>query len=494
MPAVINLASIQRAASNSVPFSFRLAALEPSVSPVIDAILQVFLSELGQETIQDPLSYCIKELISNAQKANTKRVYFEELGLDISRAEDYARGVATFHEKVSENRQHYVSLLRERRLLIDVSFHATRGALVIAVRNAVGIAKNELARIKERIARARTFHSFFEVLDTAVDTTEGAGLGIMMLIQFLKRIGLDERSFSIASKEGSTTASVVIPMSAVRLDQVRLLADVLVRDIENLPHFPENVVQLLQLTEDPDVTVADVSARVSRDPALTAEILRHVNSAYYGLSSRVNTVSSAVAMIGLKSLHSLLYSFGFRLVLDTQQARMRQLWEHSLRAATYSLVLARDLKRREDLLDDAYVAGMLHDIGVIAVTGLHPRTQQKMRRFSVERGLPVRILERFSFGMHHADIGALIAERWRFPEQLVEGIRYHHDPLLARGAFKDVVFCVYLANAVCDIERGFITFRQVDRSVLADFGIGDEAAFTALAARLKAGFEDSKER
>jgi len=481
----INIADIQRAVQNSVPLIFRLPGLLPESFPLLDAILQVYLGELGQEKIQEPLSYCLKELIQNAQKANAKRVYFEERGLQISRKDDYEKGMQDFHRDLSERLPHYLQLLKDRGMTIEVSFHATGGKLVVSVRNDVAITPMELSRIQERIIKTRTFHSFFEVLESSVDRTEGAGLGIMMLIQFLKRIGLDEKAFAIRAEPGRTVASVSIPTSQVHLDQIRILADVLVRDIESLPHFPENVVQLLKLTEDPDANVGSIASRVAKDPTLTAELLKHVNSAYYGLPSRVNNIVHAVKMVGMRSLHHLLYSFGFNLMLDHHQARMRILWDHSLRVAFYAFLLARDFKRRKDILDDVYVAGILHDLGFIAVTTLHPRTQEKMRRFSMQKNLPPRILERFSFGMNHADIGALIADKWHFPDQLIEGIKYHHEPTLARGAFKDVVFCVYLANAVCDVERGMISFRQMDRSVLADFGITDEEQFTGIATRLR---------
>jgi HD-like signal output (HDOD) protein len=91
--------------------------------------------------------------------------------------------------------------------------------------------------------------------------------------------------------------------------------------------------------------------------------------------------------------------------------------------------------------------------------------------------------------MNHADIGALIAEKWKFPDQLVEGIKYHHAPHLARAAYKDVVFCVYLANAVCDLERGMISYRQFDKSVLADFGVNAQPHLQDLAAKLKDSYE-----
>ncbi len=121
-----------------------------------------------------------------------------------------------------------------------------------------------------------------------------------------------------------------------------------------------------------------------------------------------------------------------------------------------------------------YVAGILHDLGQIIVTYLHPDAMEQMAKFCKEKDIPLRILEHFSFGLNHADIGALIAMKWNFPDQLVQGIKYHHDPLMAPVQYKDVVYCVYVANAFCDLERDYLTFEQMEKPVLGDFGIRNE--------------------
>ena len=251
-----------------------------------------------------------------------------------------------FHNELSENLAHFLQVLRERQMWIDVAFHATGEALTVSVRNDAPLTPMEEGRIKERIARARTFHSFSEALETSLDHSEGAGLGIMILLQFLKSIGLGEEAFSVRTERGRTVSTITIPISDVQLDQIRALAEALVRNIESLPHFPESVVKLMTLTEEAEANVADIANHISRDPTLTAELLKHVNSAYYGLPSRVNGIPQAVKLIGLRSLHQLLYSFGFHIMLDQHHPRMRSLWEHSLRTAHYALLLARDVKRR----------------------------------------------------------------------------------------------------------------------------------------------------
>jgi HD-like signal output (HDOD) protein len=114
---------------------------------------------------------------------------------------------------------------------------------------------------------------------------------------------------------------------------------------------------------------------------------------------------------------------------------------------------------------------------------------EQMERFCREKDIPPRILERFSFGLHHAEIGGLIARKWNFPEQLVQGIRHHHDPLVAPQQFKDVVQCVYLANAFCDMERGLLTFDQMEAPVVREFGIETREQCVALMEKLRGSFE-----
>ena len=107
----------------------------------------------------------------------------------------------------------------------------------------------------------------------------------------------------------------------------------------------------------------------------------------------------------------------------------------------------------------------------------------------MEKHIPASLLEKFSFGLNHADIGALIAQKWSFPDVLVEGIRYHHDPLLASRRCKEVVSCVYLANAVTDLERGMISYEQLSKPVLGEFGIRTSAQLIEIGSMLKNEFE-----
>jgi hypothetical protein len=135
MTSRIDIAEIQKAALRSIPLTFRLTSLPHESHALLDRILEVYLEELGQEKILEPLSYCLKELIINAQKANTKRLYFQEKGLDILNEQDYETGMRDFRRESAERLEHWLGQLKEKGLVIGVTFHTTGGSLAISVRN-----------------------------------------------------------------------------------------------------------------------------------------------------------------------------------------------------------------------------------------------------------------------------------------------------------------------------------------------------------------------
>jgi putative nucleotidyltransferase with HDIG domain len=171
---------------------------------------------------------------------------------------------------------------------------------------------------------------------------------------------------------------------------------------------------------------------------------------------------------------------------------MRSLWQHSYRCAFYAYFLAKGFKRRKEILDDVYVGGILHDLGQIVIASLHPDLLERITRVCKDKGIPSGMLENFTVGLNHAEVGALIARKWNFPEQLVNAIRYHHEPSQSPAQGRDIVYSVYLANAICDMERERMGFDQIQSPVLKDFGIETEDQLNKIQEKLARAFEDQR--
>lgn len=489
MSKAVEVEKIKRAARNSIPISIKTYTLPHETEEYMEKILEIFLSEFGQDQLTSRIGYCMKELAVNAKKANTKRVYFNERNLDINDPSQYEKGMESFKQETLDNIDYYLQKQKEHGLYVKVVYHAQGNSFTMSIHNNSRISRKEQIRVYDRIARSRAFDSMEEALSSVIDDSEGAGLGIVILVLMLKKIGLDEDAFDIDVDGEETIARITIPFSALHLENINELSREIVNEINELPQFPDNIVYLQKLISDPDSEISDIARQISTDPSLTADLLKHVNSAQFMLPKRVDNIVEAVKLVGFRGIKNLLYSYGTQKLLDNSQ---RWLWDHSYRAAFYAYNLAKNFKRRKELLDDVYVGGILHDMGKIIFSNVHPNLMDKIQGFCAERNIGRNFMEDLSAGLNHAEIGALIAEKWNFPVSLIEAIRYHHVPLSCHQEFKDVVYTVYLANAICDYEKGDLEYEQLEHEVIRDFGIPNQDQFNVIQKRLSLAFDDER--
>ena len=489
MAKKVDSAKVLQAARSAVPLTVKSYTLPHETEVYLEKILTVFLKEMGQEKLQDALAYCLRELAVNAKKANTKRVYFQDKNLQILDEQDYSEGMRHFKQETLDNINYYLEKQKNAGLWVKVVFHAKGRVLNLYVINNTAITRKEQIRVYDRIARSRAFNSLEEALTTVLDDSEGAGLGIVILVLMLKKIGLNEDAFDIDAENGQTIARISIPMSEVRLENLEAISSRIVKEIEALPQFPENIVHLQSMVADPDSDIADIARAVSTDPALTADLLKVVNSAQYMLPKKVDNIVEGVKMVGMRGLKNLLYSYGTQKVLGTDSADVKRLWDHSYRTAFYAYNLAKSVTRKREILDDVYVGGILHDMGKIIFSSVHPELIDRINDFCRDKGIPVETFEDLSAGLNHSEIGAMIAEKWNFPEALINAIKYHHTPTLAPVEYRDVVFTVYLANSLTHYGEDQIGMEQFDQSVLDWFRIEEEDQLGRIEKKLDDAFQ-----
>ncbi|KGM38361.1 HD domain protein [Olavius algarvensis spirochete endosymbiont] len=484
-PEVIE--KIRRSIRKSTPLTVTTYKFPHKTELQIDEILDIFLDELGQSALKDHLSYCLKELAANAKKANTKRVYFEEKNLNIQDREDYRKGMKTFRDETLENQKYWIERQKEKGLFIKFLFHPTDRNFRITVKNNSEITCSEHMRVYDRIARSRAFETLEEAFLEVLDNSEGAGLGIVILVLMLRKMGLDEDSYEIEGFNGITSANITIPISEVKLDQQKMLIKQIVDEIDSLPQFPENIVAIQRLINDPKSELRNIAKKISIDPALTADLLKTVNSAYFKLPNRVDNIGDAVKMLGLRGVKNMLLSYGTSKILKLPNHPEQ--WRHAHRVAFYSFVLVRQITRKKDIIDDVYVGGILHDIGKIIFSVIHPNLLDKIRKFSHEKDIPPSLFENLSAGYNHAEIGAQIAEKWNFPISLVDAIRYHHHPDGCHPENRLTVSCVYFGNAICAYENGSKRYDSMDFSILSKFRITNETQLKQVQSRLSKDYE-----
>lgn len=209
---VINNNQIIEAVSSQSPIELVVEGLPRSVEDYNNVLIS-FLKVCNHSELTDKLVYCLGELLSNADKANVKRVYFKEKGLDIKNPKDYEIGMKSFLEDTFNNYSYYKWLKEKENLYVKLILLKKDNKIIIKTINNSTLTELEHDRIMERIDNAKKFNSLAEALMT-VDSSEGAGLGIVSIILILKKIGLDKTAFNVSCENGETITGITLPLAS----------------------------------------------------------------------------------------------------------------------------------------------------------------------------------------------------------------------------------------------------------------------------------------
>ena len=195
------------------PLLIKTYTFLPNAQRYVDRLLQVFLDEIGVSSLFDTLSFCIRELVVNAKKANTKRVFFKRSGLNPDNPEQYLLGMESFKRETLGQQELYWSLLKEDDLFIKIEFLKWQDTCSVAVRNNVEVLPEELARVRDKIEKSQRYENLEEAFAEVLDESEGAGLGILVLIMMLKRLGFWGEFFQFYTMGGETVARIILPLT-----------------------------------------------------------------------------------------------------------------------------------------------------------------------------------------------------------------------------------------------------------------------------------------
>jgi putative nucleotidyltransferase with HDIG domain len=227
------------------------------------------------------------------------------------------------------------------------------------------------------------------------------------------------------------------------------------KDIDNLVSLPGVGMRVNEMVSDPACSASDIGKVISQDPALTARLLRIANSPAYGLSTQVDTVSRAVAVIGIKRIRDLVLATSTINAFEgipNELVTMENFWRHSLYCGLAAHLLAeqRKMKNAETL----FIAGLLHDIGQLVIFRKAPQEAKQALLLSIEGPdeLALHKTEQQILGFDHAQVGAELLRHWHFPDLLVECVEFHHAPGQAQK-FPVETALVHIANSIATLAE-----------------------------------------
>ncbi|MFT5050334.1 MAG: HD-like signal output (HDOD) protein [Chlamydiales bacterium] len=244
-----------------------------------------------------------------------------------------------------------------------------------------------------------------------------------------------------------------------------------------LPSPPKVYLALTQAMADEDTSAGDIGEIIEKDMAMSVKILQIVNSAYFGLPREVSSIRDAVSFLGQNMIRALVLSQEAFSSFEGNEAFTTNDLKLELEHAMLTGAVARGMFEDAKVGDQAFLAGMLHDIGVLILATQFPDDLLKLAALE-DSGMRVTERERQLLDTTHAEIGAFLLGTWGLPIRVTEAVAFHHDPTLVDHTEFDIVTAVHVADAfvseMCPTTSPIPRETEIDMAYIDRLGIRDE--------------------
>lgn len=230
--------------------------------------------------------------------------------------------------------------------------------------------------------------------------------------------------------------------------------------IQNMPPLPTTVSKVLEISRNPRADAKELNNVISLDPVLTGKVLKLINSAYYSLPNQVTSIVRAIIMLGINTVKNLVLSTAVVSNVKNKSnfnaLDMEAFWRHSICVGVMAKTFATKQGFDTKIMEEFFVAGLLHDVGKIPFNAVIPDDYIKAISYSQNNKLSLDQVETKMFELNHSDVGFRIAELWKLNKTLSDSIKYHHNFYDCDSENKKFVATITLANIVTDsLEIGF---------------------------------------
>ena len=235
--------------------------------------------------------------------------------------------------------------------------------------------------------------------------------------------------------------------------------------IGDLPLIPRIVIRAQLLLTNPNSDFEEIGKLLEADPAFADRVLKIANTSYYGMRTRVTSVQRATVMLGFKIIGECITVAGISKFLSKTLKGYRlvseNLWQHSMSVAFGSKIIAR--KKRPRLENDAFLAGLFHDVGKIVLNKYVLERKEAFDEFIDNGRHSFLSAEKKILGFDHAEMICELFKKWRFPKHLAIAIRHHHPPFFSKGG--ELSHIIYVANLIAKMNQNSIP-QQIDKRAL----------------------------
>ncbi len=253
--------------------------------------------------------------------------------------------------------------------------------------------------------------------------------------------------------------------------------------IGDIATLPEITAKIISIVEDPRSTARDLHSLIKGDPALSARLLKVVNSAFYGLPGQVSTLDRAIVLLGLATVKNIAIAASIsRLFTGTRISESftaRDLWRHSVAVAVLSRQIRRQCCTQQPDADEAFLGGLIHDLGLLVIRQAFPQQLAEVIDRCEQTGGTFCAVEEEVLGANHQAFGQALATKWKFPNRLRAIVGYHHNVHTLAPEHQMTTRIVAIADTVASQEKlGFhltAAHQTLDPETLSSVDLAPEA-------------------
>ena len=266
------------------------------------------------------------------------------------------------------------------------------------------------------------------------------------------------------------------------------------RFITRIPSFSTTVAKVLEICSSRDAAAGDLNRVISYDPVLTGQLIKLINSAYYGLPNRVTSLTRAIIMLGINTVKNMVLSTSvlarFKSRLKVSTLTIDDFWQHSLGVAVIAKAIAKRLQVPLDEQEEYFVAGLMHDLGKIPLINCYPELYQQALNAAKDSRLTLLQAEISAIGIDHCQVGYLIGAKWKLVDQVQAAIIAHHQPTVDLHGVDVRIWCIIsLANQLAKLfSIGSSGDADIDSNLAGSLAEHIGIDFNALA-RMKSDIE-----
>ena len=229
----------------------------------------------------------------------------------------------------------------------------------------------------------------------------------------------------------------------------------LVSGMQTLPSLPTLYREVMQELQSPDASIEKIGQIISKDLGMLTKMLQVVNSPFYGLPRRISSATQAVALLGLETIKSLVLSMKVFSQFESSAQTFFSLdilWNHGMITGRYARMIAKGQGTETRDMEDAFTAGLLHDVGLLVLATNVP-DQYTETLALMNQGIAETEAERQVLGATHAEVGGYLLGTWGLSDPIVEAVAFHHDPGRSAGHTFSPLAAVYIANVLEEQEQ-----------------------------------------